>query len=42
MDFVRRVIGDGDSDYVCPLDEETKSLLKYYGERCERRVEGGA
>ncbi|KAM7203761.1 hypothetical protein V8F33_002076 [Rhypophila sp. PSN 637] len=38
LDFTQRVLGDDDSS--CPLDDETKSLLKYYGERCKQRIAG--
>lgn len=41
VEFVRQVIGNGDGDgggRSCALDDETKSLLRYYGERCQQRI----
>ncbi|KAM7183803.1 hypothetical protein V8F20_012481 [Naviculisporaceae sp. PSN 640] len=41
VDFIRQVIGDDDGA-SCPLDDETKALLKYYGERCQQRIDSMA
>ncbi|KAK4211427.1 hypothetical protein QBC37DRAFT_426928 [Rhypophila decipiens] len=41
LDFTQRVLGDEHSSSSCPLDDETKSLLKYYGERCKQRISSG-